>query len=352
MKTLTASEIADKTDGRLSGKGDIKITGVESLNAATKEQASFLANPRYSEYLKSTEAGVVLVPGELSSEPPAGQAYIYCENPSEAFNTVVSFFAAPPPVIAEGIHTSAVIDNQAEVGKYVAVGANAVIARGVKVADNTVIGAGAYLGEDCEIGENCLIYPNVTIRERCVLANNVTIHSGTVIGSDGFGYIPGENEHRKIPQSGIVRIDDDVEIGSQVAIDRARFGKTWIKRGVKIDNLVQIAHNVVIDELSFVVAQTGIAGSSHIGSKVSLAGQVGVAGHIYIGDESVIMAQSGISKDLPPKSIMMGSPAVDRKDFARFQGDVKKIGRMKKQIKELQEELAELKKKISGADFC
>lgn len=346
MNRLTAREIVNKTGGRLEGDENITVYGVESLAAAGPEHVSFLANPRYTEYLTKTEASVVLVPESLECRRPADKAYVYCENPSEAFSTIVSFFAPPLPHVAEGIHDTAVVADNAEMGACVSVGANTVIAEGVKIGSNSVIDAGVYIGEDCELGENCRIYPNVTIRERCCLGNKVTIHSGTVIGSDGFGYIPGEDEHRKIPQSGIVRIDNDVEIGSQVAIDRARFGKTWIKRGVKIDNLVQIAHNVVIEELTFVVAQTGIAGSSHIGRKVSLAGQVGVAGHIHIGDESVIMAQSGISKNLPPGSVMMGTPAVDRKDFARFQGDVKKIGRLKKQINELQRELAELKQQM------
>lgn len=347
MKRLDAVQVAEKVNGSLKGDETVIVTGVESLTMATSEHVSFLSDSRYKDYLKTSQAGIVLVSEESREEPPDNTAYILCEDPSMAFDKIVAMFAPPEVKLADGIDGSAVISDDAELADDVSVGPCAVIRAGAAIAEGTVIGGGAYVGQESVIGRNCKLYPNVTIRERCVLADNVIIHSGTEIGSDGFGYIPGKTEHQKIPQTGIVQIDDDVEIGSQVAIDRARFGKTWIKRGVKIDNLVQIAHNVVIDELSFIVAHVAIAGSSHIGRRVSVAGQVGVAGHLKIGDDSLIMAQSGISKDVPEKSVMMGTPAVDRKEFARNKSDIKKIGRLNARIKELQQQLEILEKKVA-----
>ena len=346
-KQLTARQFAEQIKGRLDGNPEVVVTGVESLEDAAPHQLSFLGNPKYADRVVPSNAGIVLVPEDFSkSIPDDSRAWIYCENPSAAFSKAVEFFAPPPVTLAEGVHATAAIAPNTELGENVAVGPHAVIAGGAKIGAGSIIGAGAYIGHETTLGKNCIIYPNVTIRERCKLGNRVAIHSGTVIGSDGFGYIPGKEGHKKIPQVGIVQIDDDVEIGSNVAIDRARFGRTWIKTGAKIDNLVQIAHNVVIGELSFVVAQVGISGSTRIGKGVSLAGQAGITGHLEIGDGAVVMAQSGLNKDLPPGAIVVGAPARDRKQFARDLFAVGRIPKLTAQIKTMQQEIKRLEEEI------
>ena len=191
------------------------------------------------------------------------------------------------------------------------------------------------MGNDTVVGENCLIYPNVTIRERCILGNRVILHPGVVIGADGFGYKSGPAGHEKIPQVGIVQLDDDVEVGANSTIDRARFGRTWIQAGTKIDNLVQIGHNVEMGRCCLIVAQAGVAGSTHMGNGVILAGQAGVVGHLRIGDGAVAMAQAGISKDVAPGAVLMGSPAQDRRAFARERMLIKQLDNLQKQVKEL-----------------
>lgn len=345
QKKFTADQLAKKLDGQLQGDSQVVITGVDALDTASPNDLSFLGNPKYSGHVLPSQAGVVLVPPDFSEEPPPKRAWIRCQNPSAAFTEVVQLFAPPPVQFAHiGVHPTATIADNAEIGKNSAVGAQAVIECGAKIGAGTVIGPGSYIGHETSIGEDCIIHPNVTVRERCQIGNRVIIHSGTVIGSDGFGYIPGKEKHEKIPQVGIVQIDDEVEIGAQVAVDRARFGRTWIKSGAKIDNLVQIAHNVVIGELTFVVAQVGISGSTEIGKRVSLAGQVGLAGHIKVGDESIVMAQSGLSKDLPPGSVVMGSPAKNRREYARDLFSVSRIPKLAKQIKDLQNKIERLKR--------
>ena len=348
MTPRTSSDIAVLVGGRLAGNGKIEVTGVASLQEAQPEDLSFLGNDRYRSQVVPSAAGVVLVPESFTEPIPPNRAWIHCANPSDAFSKVVTLFAPPPVAYVPGIHPQAVVHPSAHVPPSAHVGPCAVIEESAVIGERTVIGANAYIGRETRIGADCLIYPLVAIRERCRLGDRVIIHLGTTVGSDGFGYIPGPQGHTKIPQVGIVQIDDDVEIGAQVAIDRARFGKTWIKRGVKIDNLVQIAHNVIIGEFSFVVAQVGIAGSTRLGRGVTVAGQVGLAGHIEIGDGAVLMAQSGTDKDIPAKAIMMGSPAVDRKEFARNQFNLHRIGKLAATVKVLQQEVAELKAKFEA----
>jgi len=344
--THTSQELAALTGGRLTGARDVDVTGVASLDEAGPTQASFLGNERYRSQVVQSRAGLVFVPEDFDEAPPPGRAWIVCKDPSAAFSQAVMLFAPPPPDFPPGRHASAAVHETATVPASVHVGACAVIERDAVVGENTVIGAGCYVGQETRIGDSCLIYPNVTIRERCLLGARVVIHSGTVIGSDGFGFIPGPTGHVKIPQVGIVQIDDDVEIGAQVGVDRARFGKTWIKRGVKIDNLVQIAHNVVIGEHCFIVAQVGVSGSVTIGNGVILAGQVGVAGHITVGDGAILMAQSGVAKDVPPGARLIGSPAVDRREFVKGHTAVKRVGRLHEAVKSLQQEVAELRARL------
>ncbi len=347
-KSVKAHDLAEEFGGRLVGDASIEVTGVASLEEADRQQVSFLGNPRYREKVSTSEAGIVLIPENLDAVPKKGQTYIICKNPSAAFSKVIERFAPPPIHYAPGRHPSAVIADSAQIPQSVHIGPCAVIENGVHIGENSVIGAGCYVGPETVIGKHVLLYANVTVRERCRLGNHVIVHSGTVIGSDGFGYLPGEEGHTKIPQVGNVVVEDDVEVGAQVAIDRARFGTTLIRRGAKIDNLVQIAHNVVVGEHCFIVGQSGISGSTRLGRGVIVAGQAGLAGHLSIGDGSVIMGQAGVSKDLPAKSQVFGSPAVERKEYAKQMLALSKIDRLQKQIKELQQAVAELQKNAPG----
>jgi len=334
-----ACELAQKLGGELRGNPEASVTGVASLAEAGSTDLAFLGNNLYRDAVLPSAAAIVLVPADFTPEPPAGRAWIVCANTSAAFSEVVDLFAPPPVVFAPGIHPRAVVAADAQVDDSAHIGAGAVIAGGAGIGANSVIGANCVIGEHTQIGSDCLIYANVTIRERCRIGNRVIIHSGTVIGSDGFGFIPGRDGHRKIPQVGIVQIDDDVELGALVAVDRARFGKTWIKRGSKIDNQVQIAHNVIIGANCLIAGQCGFAGSCEIGDNVMFGGQVAVVGHLHIGDGAIIMGKSGITKDVPPGSTMFGIPAVERKQFARNQLSLHRIDKLVSQVRELQARL-------------
>ena len=350
MPSCTAREIAERVGGTLKGPGELAVAGVASLADAAPADLSFLGNDKYAGQVLPSKAAVVLVPEKFTDEPPPGRAWIVCQDASAAFMKIVGMFAPPSVAFAAGAHPAAVIHPTALVAASAHVGACAVIEAGAVVGERSVICAQSYVGHEAKIGDDTLVYPQVAIRERCRVGSRVIIHSGTTVGSDGFGYVPNLTGglHTKIPQVGIVQIDDDVEIGANVAIDRARFGKTWIKRGAKIDNLVQIAHNVVIGELSFIIAQVGISGSTKVGRGCVLWGQVGVAGHLEIGDGAQVFAQSGVGSDVPPKAIFFGSPAVERREFMRTQFDLHRIGKISASVKALTQELAELKRQMNS----
>jgi UDP-3-O-[3-hydroxymyristoyl] glucosamine N-acyltransferase len=345
-ESRTSAWVAALTGGQLVGPAAVPVTGVGSLDEAGPASVSFLAQPRYRDRVLPSKAGVVLVPVGFEPTPPAGRAWVICQDPSVAFSAVVAAFAPPPVVFPPGIHPMAVVASSAVVSASVHVGPGAVIEPEVVIGERTIIGAGCYIGHATRIGADCLLHPRVTLRERCLLGQRVIVHSGAVIGADGFGYTSGASGHTKIPQVGIVQLDDDVEIGALTAVDRARFGRTWIQRGSKIDNLVQVAHNVVIGQHCLVAGQAGISGSAHLGHGVILAGQAGVAGHITMGDGAVLMGQSGASSDVAPKAIIMGSPGSDRREFARQQMNVKRVERMHRTLKELEAQVRELRQRL------
>src|ERR1700738_1161153 len=280
--------------GELLGDPAQKITGAASLAEALPGEISFFSDPRYFPRLRKTRASAVFVPLGLSEKIPAAQ--IRVANPSKAFEQVVLKLAPKPIVFAPGIHSSAIIDPKAKLGARVSIQPHAVIEAGVSIGEDTVIGAGSYVGHETAIGASCLIYPNVTIRQRTRIVSRVIIHGGAVIGADGFGFEIVEGRQKKVPQLGIVQIDDDVEIGANTTIARARFGRTWMQAGAKSDNLVQIAHNVVIGKNTVIAAQAGIAGSVRIGDRVMIGGQAGINGHVEIGDATAIGAARGGSK--------------------------------------------------------
>ncbi len=339
MKTIKITELAEKFDGEIVGDNTLVISGMNSLGDAKKGDISFLANKKYKKQVASSAACAVIVGRDYKEQVADGQTLIHCDDPNIAFSQVVKFFAPPAIVYKPGVHKRAVVEDNVTIGKNVHIGANVVIEEGSKIGDNTAICAGSYIGHNVIIGENSLIYQNVTIRERSIIGNRVIIHSGTVVGSDGFGFSASPTGIVKIEQAGFVQLDDDVEIGANTTIDRARFGKTWLKQGVKVDNLVQIAHNVVIGEYSMIIAMVGISGSTELGQGVIIAGQAGVSGHLKIGAGAKVGGGSAIVKDVPEKAVMMGYPAEDIKAFIGRNALPKKIERLKKQVKNLEDKL-------------
>src|SRR5438552_2739283 len=334
--TFTLQQLATASGGELVGDPSLQIMGVASLGDATPGEISFFANRKYVALLRKTRASAVFVPPDFTE--PITLAQIRVANPTKAFEQVVVKFAPKPITFAPGIHPTAVVDPSAQIGKCVSIQPHAVIEAGARIGDDTIIGAGSYIGHETLIGSACLIYPRVTIRERSRIGSRVIIHSGAVIGADGFGFEMVEGRHEKIQQLGIVQIDDDVEIGANTTVDRARFGRTWIQQGVKIDNLVQIAHNVLIGKNSIIAAQTGISGSTRVGEHVMMAGQVGIVGHVEIADGSVIAAQSGVSKSVPG-GVWFGYPAGPIEETKQQIAWIRSLGKLFARVKEIEKKL-------------
>jgi len=324
------------SNGKLLGDPAQQITGAASLVEATDGEVSFFNNPKYVAQLRKTRASAVFLPSDFSEQIAAAQ--IRVSNPAKAFEQVVLKLAPKPIEFAPGVHPSAIVDPSVSLGTCVSIQPHAVIETGATIGDFTVIGAGSYVGHETIVGENCIIYPHVTIRERTRIASRVVIHSGAIIGADGFGFEPAEGRYEKVPQVGIVQIDDDVEIGANTTIDRARFGRTWIQEGAKIDNLVQVAHNVVIGKHTVIAAQTGIAGSVRIGQRVLIGGQVGIIGHIEVGDNTAIGAQSGISKNISGGA-WWASPAVPLAEAKQQIAWMRRLGKLLARVKEIEKKL-------------
>lgn len=334
---LTLQELAENSGGELRGDASLTITGAASLAEASPDEITFYGNPRYLPAFRRTRAGVAFVPEDFEEQIVPAQ--IRVAQPAKAFEQVVIQFAPPPIVFPAEIHPTAVIAENVSLGENISLGAHVVLESGVQLGDNVRIGAGCYIGHETTIGAGTILYPHVTIRERCKIGARVLLHSGIVIGSDGFGFeaVAG-GARKKVPQIGIVQIDDDVEIGANTTIDRARFGRTWIQGGVKIDNLVQIAHNVIIGEHTVICAQCGIAGSVRIGKRVILAGQVGVTGHIEIDDDTMVGAQTGVSKSLRGGQwwLTPARPLQEAKEQAAY---LRRLGKLMDRVKALEQKL-------------
>lgn len=335
----TVKEIAEFLGGTFSGDGDALIGNIKGLDDAGPGDLTFLSNPKYRKKIATTNASAILV----SPEEKSDKTLIYVKDPYIALAKLLSLFYKPEE------HPAGISD-KAFVAEGAAVAADAVLCPGVYVGPGAVIGKkvvlypGVKIGPQAVIGDDSILYYNVAVYGRCVIGKRVILHAGVVVGSDGFGFAdPGRNNF-KVPQVGIVQIDDDVEIGANTTIDRAALGKTWIQKGVKIDNLVQIAHNVIIGRNSIIVAQVGISGSTTLGSSVIIGGQAGLVGHINIGDAVMIGAQSGISEDVEANQIVSGSPHMPHRQWLRTQAIVgrlpdlyKKISLLEKQVRELEE---------------
>ncbi len=332
---MILSELAGRVSARFAPEaGDIEISHVASLADANPGDISFFGNPKYINALRKTRATAVFLPDSFTEEIPAHGLFV--SNPAAAFAEILPLFTPQPIVREPGIHPTAIISPDSEIGESCSIGAYVVIEAGVKINARCVIEAQCFIGQQSILGEDCHLHPHVAVRERCRIGDRVILHCGVVVGADGFGYEFRDGKQQKIPQTGTVQIDDDVEIGANSAIDRARFGRTWIQRGTKIDNLVQIGHNVTIGEHCILCAQVGISGSTRIGNHVTLAGKVGLSGHIEIGDQVMIGAMSGLAKNVPPNTIMFGAPAQPIREYKENYALLKNIRKLYNRVKALE----------------
>src|SRR3954464_4137474 len=318
-------EIVDLVGGQFSGLRDKPITSVAPLAAAGADQLSFLSNRKYAAELAATKAGAILVPRKLEGDDPR---WIRVDDPYFAFAKIMTrwFSNRPAP---KGVSPKAVVSSSAKLGSSVTLGHFAVIGENVVIGNNVTIFQGVSIEADSVIGDDCIIYPNVVIYDGTRIGKRCIIHSGVIIGSDGYGFATHGGKHHKIPQIGIVRIEDDVEIGAGTTIDRAALGETVIGEGTKIDNLVQIGHNVKVGKHCLLVSQVGIAGSTELGDYVAVAGQSGFAGHLKIGTGVQVAAKSAVLRDVPDNTKVMGSPAVPFRDFARREAALKRLSKGK-----------------------
>jgi UDP-3-O-[3-hydroxymyristoyl] glucosamine N-acyltransferase len=343
---FTAATIAGFLNGEIEGNPDIKVNTVAKIEEGQNGALSFLANPKYENYLYTTKSSVVLVNKSFVPSAKVDATLIKVENAYEAFASLLRLVDQSRPR-KKGIHTTAIIEATAKIGSDVYIGPYAYIGENSVIGDGCSVYPHVFIGDNTKLGENCTINPGVKIYHDCLVGEGCIIHAGTVIGSDGFGFAPqSESEYMKIPQLGNVIIEDHVEIGANVTIDRATMGSTIIRKGVKLDNLIQIGHNVEVGENTVMAAQTGIAGSTKIGKNCMFGGQVGVAGHIKIANGTKIGAQAGILGEIKEENtIILGSPAIDYKQFLKSSVIFKKLPELKIKIDTLEKEIESLKKK-------
>ena len=342
----TVGEIAVLIGGRVMGDPTMVVTGVASLASAGPGDIAFIETDQQMEQAMASSAGCLIVPAIVRS---GARTLLQVKHPKLAFAEVVEIFH-PPTGPAPGIHPSAIIGQGVQLGEGIRIGPHVVIEANVKVGAGSVVGAGAYVGENCVIGEECILHPNVTLYPNVSLGARVIVHAGTVLGSDGFGYVNVDGVYHKFPQIGRLIIEDDVEIGSNVSIDRGTLDATIIKRGTKIDNLTQIAHNVFIGEHCVLAAQVGVAGSSRIEGQAVIGGQVGIGDHATIGEGAVMGAQAGIlpGKRIHPGQFVWGTPARPMSEFKIQYGSLTRLPRLKEDLEQLKRRVAQLEEQLAG----
>ena len=342
---FTAKQIAEFIQGRVEGDENATVNTFAKIEEGVAGAISFLSNPKYTHYIYETKSSVVLINEDVVLDKPVSATLIRVKNAYECVAKLLQLYESMKPK-KTGIDEKASISPKATIGQDVYIGPFAVIGNGAVIGDGTQVYPHTVIGDGVTVGEKCLLYPNVTIYQGCKLGNNVTIHAGSVIGADGFGFAPNTDGYDKIPQIGIVIIEDNVEIGANTCIDRSTMGQTVIHKGVKLDNLIQVAHNCEIGENSVMSAQAGMAGSTKIGAWCMVGGQAGFAGHIQVADKTFVGAQCGVIKNTKGNGeTLIGSPAMDPKMFFKAKAVYPKLPEMYRQIAALQKEIDELKKK-------
>jgi UDP-3-O-[3-hydroxymyristoyl] glucosamine N-acyltransferase len=338
----TLGELAALVGGRVLGDASVRLKGVGGLEDAGPSEITFLANSKYASLVGRTKAGAIVISEQA---PKPALPAIVVADPNHAFIAIAREFAEPVAVTA-GVHPSAVVAPSAVLGPNVSVGPNAVIQEGASIGEGTVLHALTYVGQGARIGRACVLHPHVSVRERCVLGDRVILHDGTVIGSDGFGYATVGGVHHKIPQNGIVVIEDDVEMGANCAVDRARLDRTVVKKGTKLDNMVHIGHNSVIGEHVLMAAQVAIAGSVKVDHHAMLGGQVAVGGHLTVGAGGVLTGQAGLSKDLPPGEMYSGTPAEPHVRRLRALAASHRVAELIEEVRALRKKVSELERRL------
>lgn len=346
---FTAGDIAKVLEGKVEGDPNIEVSGISGIEEGTPGTLSFLANPQYKKFIYTTGASIVLVNNDFASDQKIKTTLIRVKDAYHAFATLLELYNRQKHS-KQGIEKYSFVDESAELGKNIYVGAFVYIGKNVKIGNNVKIYPHVYIGDSSEINNDVILHSGVKVYNDCLIGNNCIIHSGVIIGSDGFGFASqSDNNYKKIPQLGNVIIEDYVEIGSNTTIDRATIGSTMIRKGVKLDNLIQVAHNVEIGENTVIAAQTGISGSTKIGRNCMIAGQVGIIGHLRIADEVKIAAQSGITKSIKEKgATVQGSPAYEYNQYQRSYVVFRRLPELKKQIESLEKQLYELKSQLTN----
>ncbi|EFZ36345.1 UDP-3-O-[3-hydroxymyristoyl] glucosamine N-acyltransferase [Hoylesella oralis ATCC 33269] len=339
---FTARQIAQFVQGRIEGDENASVSTFAKIEEGTEGSLSFLSNPKYTHYIYNTKSSIILIDENVVLEKPVTTTLIRVQNAYECIAKLLQLYEASKTK-KTGIDSLAFISPTAKIGKDVYIGAFAYIGDNTVIGDGTQVHPHAVIGENVTIGEHSIIYPNVTIYHGCKLGNRVILHAGSVIGADGFGFAPSANGYDKIPQIGIVTIEDDVEIGANTCIDRSTMGSTNIHKGVKLDNLVQIAHNTEIGSNTVMSAQVGVAGSTKVGEWCMFGGQVGIAGHIQIGNKVFLGAQSGVPSSLKDNQSLIGTPPMGKTAFFKSHAIYKRLPEIYKQLNALQKEVEELK---------
>jgi len=342
---VTVAEIAELVGGRVHGDGSLLLTGVRAIRQARPGDLTFLSDPRYRPYLTGTQAGAALVGPDL---PAAPCTRIEVDQPFRAFLRVLEVYPPSQPVHPVGIDPTAAVAEDAELGENVAIGPHAFVGPGVRLGDNVVLYPNVFVGARCSIGSETVVYANASLREDTRVGRRCIIHCGASIGSDGFGFVPRDGRHEKVPQVGNVELGDDVEVGANSAIDRAAFGTTLIGSGTKVDNLVQIGHNTEVGEHCLICGNAGIAGSAIIGDHVTVAAGAGVVGHLEVGDHVTIAGYAGVTKSIPPGRIVSGFPAMDHVAERRVKAATRRLPDALRTIRELERRVEDLENLLHG----
>lgn len=342
---FTARQIAQVINGEIIGNENVTVNSFSKIEEGKPGSISFLANPKYTHYIYNTKASIVLIDKNAILEKPVETTLIKVNNAYECIAKLLQMYEATKPK-KTGIDPLAFVSTNAKIGKNCYIGAFAYVGDNVSIGDNTQIYPHTTICENTTIGESCTLYPNVTVYHGSLIGDRVILHAGSVIGSDGFGFAPSTNGYDKIPQIGVVTIENDVEIGANTCIDRSTMGSTYIRKGVKLDNLVQIAHNTDIGENTVMSAQVGVAGSTKVGQWCMFGGQVGLAGHIVIGNEVFLGAQSGVPGNIKDGQQLIGTPPMKQRPYFKSQAVFRRLPELYKQINDLQKQVEELQKQI------